>query len=325
MLEKLEDDAKTVVAAFRNKVRFQNWQTVRAVIARNGKNGMATGPTTGQQNKSDIWHKHCISASVGNVPTKHDLVVLWCMTLPHLADVVYHRVDSMLLKAKKCVCGVQHSNERVSCQLVAKKLQCLYSCQVWLLHAQAAYSMIESADLTRYQAAGLVEELLAAGETMNLAGLYTEFSLHSFFKSNYDEAFKCSMQAINELTEQCSPRVIVETLSQASKACIVKREFVKARVLVTQAVYLARDVYGPSHPKFADTLLDYGFYLLNSDCVKQSVAVYEEALALKKVLYGQYNLHVAVAQEDLAYALYVHEYSSGMFRLARLVSCRLCS
>ncbi|XP_046680169.1 amyloid protein-binding protein 2 isoform X5 [Homalodisca vitripennis] len=220
-------------------------------------------------------------------------------------------------------------SERVlsMCWSVCEKLQsCSQNCYTWrkslecchkLLHAQAAYSMIESADLTRYQAAGLVEELLAAGETMNLAGLYTEFSLHSFFKSNYDEAFKCSMQAINELTEQCSPRVIVETLSQASKACIVKREFVKARVLVTQAVYLARDVYGPSHPKFADTLLDYGFYLLNSDCVKQSVAVYEEALALKKVLYGQYNLHVAVAQEDLAYALYVHEYSSGMFRLAR--------
>lgn len=83
------------------------------------------------------------------------------------------------------------------------------------------------------------------------------------------------MEAIRELTEQCSPRVMIEAMSQAGKACIVKRDFAKASVLVRQAVYLARDVFGPNHPKFADTLLDYGFYLLNSDCVKQSVAIYE--------------------------------------------------
>lgn len=83
------------------------------------------------------------------------------------------------------------------------------------------------------------------------------------------------MMAVHELTEHCSPRVTIEALSQASKACIVKREFAKAGALVKQAVYLARDTFGPKHPKFADTLLDYGFYLLNSDCVKQSVAIYE--------------------------------------------------
>ncbi|XP_054287925.1 amyloid protein-binding protein 2-like [Macrosteles quadrilineatus] len=186
-----------------------------------------------------------------------------------------------------------------------------------LLHAQAVYCMIEPAEQTRQMAAELAEKLFAAGETMNLAGLYSEFSLYSFTKSNYDEAFKWSMQAIQELNEHCSPRVTIEALSQASKACIVKREFVKAGELVRQAVHLARDIYGPQHPKFADTLLDYGFYLLNNDCIKQSVAIYEEALALKKALYGRYNLHVAVAQEDLAYALYVHEYSSGNFRIAR--------
>jgi len=194
-----------------------------------------------------------------------------------------------------------------------KSLECCHK----LLHAQAIYSMVEPAEQTCRKAAELVDKLLAAGETMNLAGLYSEFSLYSYLKSNYDEAFKWSMQAINELNERCSPRVTIEALSQASKACIVKREFVKAGELVRQAVYLARDIYGPEHPKFADTLLDYGFYLLNNDCIKQSVAIYEEALALKKVLYGRYNLHVAVAQEDLAYALYVHEYSSGMFSSAR--------
>jgi len=198
-------------------------------------------------------------------------------------------------------------------QMWRKSLECSHK----LLHAQAAYSMIAPAEETRSNAERLVQKLLAAGETMNLAGLYTEFSLHSFFKSNYDEAYKWSMQAVHQLNEQCGSRVTIETLSQASKACIVKREFVKAGTLVRQAVYLAREIYGTSHPKFADTLIDFGFYLLNSDCVKQSVNIYEEALQLKKQLYGRYNLHVAIAQEDLSYALYVHEYSSGMFRLAR--------
>lgn len=47
--------------------------------------------------------------------------------------------------------------------------------------------MIEPAEQTRRMAAELAEKLFAAGETMNLAGLYSEFSLYSFTKSNYDE------------------------------------------------------------------------------------------------------------------------------------------
>lgn len=194
-----------------------------------------------------------------------------------------------------------------------KTLECCHK----LLHAQAAYSQLENAEHTRELAEQLVDKLHAAGENMNLAGLYTEFSLHSFIKSNYDEAYKWSVAAIGELCPHVSTRVTIDTLSQAAKACVVKREFSKAGLLVRQAVYLARETYGSAHPKFADTLLDYGFYLLNSDSIKQSVMIYEEALALKKMLYGRLNLHVAVAQEDLAYALYVYEYSSGMFRVAR--------
>lgn len=91
------------------------------------------------------------------------------------------------------------------------------------------------------------------------------------------------MEAVKELNDQCSARVTVEALSQASKSCIVKREFIKAGELVRQAVYMARDIFGPEHPRFADTLLDYGFYLLNTDCVKQSVAIYEVCNQVSKV------------------------------------------
>jgi hypothetical protein len=43
----------------------------------------------------------------------------------------------------------------------------------------------------------------------------------------------------------------------------------------------------------------------------------QEALATLRSVFGRSNLHVATAQEDLAYALYVLEYSSGRFYKAR--------
>lgn len=71
------------------------------------------------------------------------------------------------------------------------------------------------------------------------------------------------------------------------------------------------------HPHFSDTLLDYGFYLLNFDSIQESVKVYEKALAIRKEVFQKNNIRVALGHEDLAYALYVYEYSSGRFYEAR--------
>lgn len=87
------------------------------------------------------------------------------------------------------------------------------------------------------------------------------------------------------------------------QACVVKREFRKAEQLIKHAVFLARwpavsnetqhysrssvchdsncfvcsyrEHFGHKHPKYSDTLLDYGFYLLNVDNICQSVAIYQ--------------------------------------------------
>lgn len=64
-------------------------------------------------------------------------------------------------------------------------------------------------------------------------------------------------------------------------------------------------------------MLDYGFFLLNVDSVYQSVNVYKEALDIKRCIFGNRNFHVAIAHEDLSYAFYVHEYSTGNFTCAR--------
>lgn len=45
----------------------------------------------------------------------------------------------------------------------------------------------------------------------------------------------------------------------------------------------------------------------------ESVSVYESALKIRKDIFGQRNFHVSIANEDLAYALYIQEYSTGRF------------
>ena len=45
----------------------------------------------------------------------------------------------------------------------------------------------------------------------------------------------------------------------------------------------------------------------------------QTALEIREAIFGKFNLHVAVAHEELAYALYVYEYSSGRFDKARYV------
>jgi len=44
------------------------------------------------------------------------------------------------------------------------------------------------------------------------------------------------------------------------------------------------------------------------------------ALDIRQSVFGGNNLYVAIAHEDLAYASYVLEYSSGHFKNARLVN-----
>ena len=80
---------------------------------------------------------------------------------------------------------------------------------------------------------------------------------------------------------------------------------------------MCRDEFGTKHHRYSDALLDYGFFLLNIDCICQAVKVYQMALDIRIAVFGGNNLHVAIAHEDLAYCAYVHEYSSGKFHDAR--------
>lgn len=70
-------------------------------------------------------------------------------------------------------------------------------------------------------------------------------------------------------------------------------------------------------PTFSDILMDYGFFLLNSDSVGESVFVYDRALNHRTRVFEDNNIQIALAHEDLAYSMYVNEYSSGNFWMAQ--------
>lgn len=98
----------------------------------------------------------------------------------------------------------------------------------------------------------------------------------------------------------------------------MKRRFSQAGILINQALTLAIQLYGTEHhPQYADVLMDFGFYLLNYDSIQESVKAYETGLEIRKRIFEKHNIYVAVGFEDVAYASYVNEYSSGDFYLAR--------
>ena len=79
---------------------------------------------------------------------------------------------------------------------------------------------------------------------------------------------------MSELHEKLPVSTVVQVLRQASKVYVMKRDFSKAKRLMYQALSRAYQYYGPENYRLAALLLDFGFYLLNSDQIKQSVVVY---------------------------------------------------
>lgn len=152
----------------------------------------------------------------------------------------------------------------------------------------------------------------------HLSALYSEFSAYCFARSQYNDAYTWSLEAVKLLSKDLPPKVIIDVLRQSSKACVVRRQFAKAEILIQEAVIQARNIYGEAHAKYADCLVDYGFYLLNVDCVARSLQAYQSALEVRSKCFGTNNLNVAIAHEDLAYATYVYEYNSGRFDRAKL-------
>ncbi|KAG7198690.1 hypothetical protein KM043_001688 [Ampulex compressa] len=226
-----------------------------------------------------------------------------------LSDAGWYSESERVLLACKELCIADNETPENWC----RTLNCCHK----LLHAQAAYCVFRGAAETHQLALDMIDRLKEAGyEGSNHAALFTEFSVLYFIRSEYDQAYRWSIEALMQLKPTLPARITIDVLRQAAKSCVVKRKFQKAGLLIKQAVYLAREVFDVDHPKYSDVLIDYGFYLLNYDSIINSVTVYKTALDIRKAIFGKTNLHVALAHEDLAYALYVYEYSSGKFQEA---------
>ncbi|XP_015112577.1 amyloid protein-binding protein 2 [Diachasma alloeum] len=227
-----------------------------------------------------------------------------------LSDSGWYLDSEEALNACKNLCIMSTSQESETPETLCRTLDCCHK----LLHAQAAYCAFRGAAETHELALATVKKLEAIGyKDCSHAALYAEFSVLFFIRSEYDQAYRWSVAALRELKPTVPARITIDVLRQAAKSCVVKREFQKAGLLIRQAVYLAREVFDTHHPKYCDVLIDYGFYLLNYDSIVNSVSVYKTALEIRKTIFGKMNLHVAIAHEDLAYALYVQDYSSGRF------------
>uniref|UniRef100_A0A8C7MPD5 Amyloid beta protein binding protein 2 n=2 Tax=Oncorhynchus TaxID=8016 RepID=A0A8C7MPD5_ONCKI len=157
-------------------------------------------------------------------------------------------------------------------------------CCVRLLHVRNGNCKYHLGEETVKLAQLYMDKLAKHGHQANKAALYGELCALLFAKSLYDEAYRWCIEAMKEIT---------------------------VGLLVSQ--HCVFEHFGHKHPKYSDTLLDYGFYLLNVDNICQSVAIYQTALDIRQSVFGGKNIHVATAHEDLAYSSYVHLYSSGKF------------
>ncbi|BFG02032.1 amyloid protein-binding protein 2 [Drosophila madeirensis] len=193
------------------------------------------------------------------------------------------------------------------------RLDCLQR----LLYAESAHCNFKLAQRTYNELMELKCSVSDRVPSDLVAMTYTQISAMFFARNEYNNSHMWSLHAMRRLKHSAKPRIAIDVLRQAAKACVVKRDFARANLLICQAVRRAREHFGRKHQKYGDTLLDYGFFLLNVDSVFQSVNVYKEALGVRRGIFGNMNFHVAIAHEDLSYAYYVHEYSTGDFSCAQ--------
>lgn len=257
---------------------------------------------------ADAYHQHCLTIKHSSVQVKDKTIQIGLSLGSILSDAGWFLDAEKIMKASLQVCRQLKDPPHIHIML---------ECYTRLLHVQNSYCKFKEAEETFQDAQKCIEQLKAIGYPVNFAAHYAVFSSLYFSQSHYNEAYKWGVEALKCLNSNLPAKTIINVLRQAAKACVIKRYFKKAGLLIKQALHLSREHFGCKHPKTADTLLDYGFYLLNVDSNYQSVKVYQTALDVRQCVFGGHNLHVAIAHEDLAYASYVHEYSSGKFQHAR--------
>lgn len=213
-------------------------------------------------------------------------------------------------------------------------LKVIFECNWKLLSALNAFCYFDAAltQMNRIQEMIADFDMRCHSSRYNLSQVYAEFAQLFFFQSFYNDSYNWAVASIQNLAPQTPIFTVIDVYRQAAKTAVVKREFRRAETLINQAMILCKETFrvtedqskyviGIIHLKLADVLLDYGFYLLNVDSIAHSVKLYEMALEIREYIFGLNdnsvtNLLIAMTHEELGYASYVHEYSSGNFLTA---------
>ena len=210
-------------------------------------------------------------------------------------DSGWYNSAALILETVRTSCQrLQESGTFATSKNDARFLDLLTTeCRLRLLHAFSAFCKFDEADriysdilvslnACRVLRSGLqvkVPKLDNEPTTLvSLPAQYLELAYFCFTKSQYHLAYDWSMKAVKLLSKDLSPKIIIDVLRIASKSCVVKGQFAKAKLLVQEAVLMAKEIYGESHPKYADCLMDFGFYLQNSDGASASIQAYKSAL-----------------------------------------------
>ncbi|CAG2175936.1 unnamed protein product, partial [Oppiella nova] len=210
-------------------------------------------------------------------------------------------------------------------------LRVVFECNWKLLSVLNSFCYFDAAmdQMRRIQDMIAEYDMRSHPDKCNLSQVYAEFAQLFFFQSYYTESYKWAIESIQHLSPITPILTVIDVYRQAAKTAVVKREFKRAETLINQAMILCKDTFdvtedqnkysiGVIHLKLADVFLDYGFYLLNVDLISHSVKLYEMALEIREYIFGMNdnsvtNLLIAITHEELGYASYVHEYSSGNF------------
>ncbi|KAL3227930.1 hypothetical protein MRX96_003871 [Rhipicephalus microplus] len=165
---------------------------------------------------AESYHRRCTAASPNASPHHYSYEYLISVGISignFLSDAGWFRESERVL---------------LSCLSLCRKIDdykhwvSALECCLRLLHVQQSYCKFTEAMDTLEETKQYIVKLTDVNHSLNLAGLYSEFSSLYSSRSQYKEAYEWAMQALVHLNSNAHPKSIIDVLRQASKACVVK-------------------------------------------------------------------------------------------------------
>ncbi|VDM47568.1 unnamed protein product [Toxocara canis] len=202
--------------------------------------------------------------------------------------------------------------------------QKLFELNYWLLEYYTGNCMYAEAMKTCSLFDALVAHVEKSGagsdfeddKAVNLAQILIQSAVLWYQMGEYKQALRYAVRALRSIACRPAPmRTKVDVLRVSAKILICLRQFDAAVQLIRHAVYLALRYFDEGR-RFTCVLFDYAFCLVNRDRIEHALDVYDIALRMREEQFGPLSVRTSQALEDVAYALYVHEYGTGNFQQA---------